>query len=178
MRYQMTPGSASAASSETQGSGSPGVAATNRYTLVLFLHPQCGCSRATVEELDQLMTHCRDRLHVAVYVLQPSQESEAWSRTSLWSGAAAIPGVEVHADRDGIFADRFGARTSGEAFVYDATGQLRFAGGITGSRGHAGDNAGLAAVMELVQQPTHAPVSVVRTPVFGCALKGNSPRRS
>ena len=33
------------------------------------------------------------------------------------------------------------AWTSGETMLYDASGRLVFAGGITGSRGHGGDNA-------------------------------------
>ena len=49
-------------------------------------------------------------------------------------------------DDDGAEARRFGAETSGQTLLYDARGALAFSGGITGARGHAGDNAGRASL--------------------------------
>jgi hypothetical protein len=47
-----------------------------------------------------------------------------------------------------------------------------FQGGITGARGHEGDNAGQAAVIELV---AGGRPSVRQTRVFGCALGNEGP---
>jgi hypothetical protein len=51
--------------------------------------------------------------------------------------------------------------------LYDAAGRLRFSGGITAARGHAGDNLGRSAIVELLEgdSPT-----ATATPVFGCSL--------
>jgi hypothetical protein len=183
MRYQMTPGAAQA-STQARGFESPHFEpsqAQHSHTLVMFLHPQCACSHATIEELNRLMTHAHDQLRATLYVLQPSQQPEGWCHTSLWTEAQAIPGVEVRGDRDGIIAQHFAAHTSGETFLYDRAGRLRFAGGITGSRGHAGDNAGVDAILRCVQQPAVASAAtdaIARTPTFGCALQNSTSSRS
>jgi hypothetical protein len=78
-----------------------------------------------------------------------------------------MPGVRVFVDRDGAEAKRFGVATSGQVLFYDAQRRLRFTGGITAGRGHAGDNAGADAIVSLVD---HGTTVEPETPVFGCAL--------
>jgi hypothetical protein len=51
--------------------------------------------------------------------------------------------------------------------MYDRDGRLLFQGGITISRGHAGDNPGRSALVALLN---HELVSEVETPVYGCSL--------
>ena len=70
-------------------------------------------------------------------------------------------------DNAGIEARRFHSETSGQTLLYDPAGNLRFQGGITFARGHAGDNPGRAALQELLLKG-HA--SQVKTRVFGCSL--------
>jgi hypothetical protein len=48
---------------------------------------------------------------------------------------------------------------------------LIFSGGLTGSRGHAGDNAGRASVIALLD---HGTPSRRSTSVFGCSLFSRS----
>jgi hypothetical protein len=137
------------------------------------VHPHCPCSRATIGELAELMTHCQGRLGTTVLVLQPAGMSDAWVHTDLWSSAAAIPGVTVLADGEGREARRFGAATSGQSLLYSTDGRLLFAGGITESRGHSGDNAGRTAIESLVLGPeTRATREHAATPVYGCPLFG------
>ena len=71
------------------------------------------------------------KANVLVYVFQPANEPESWSHARLWDNAQSIPGVKVQADRDGSLANQFGARTSGQVFLYDRAGKLLFDGGIT-----------------------------------------------
>jgi len=66
-----------------------------------------------------------------------------------------------------VEARRFGVETSGQTLLYDAGGRLIFSGGITGSRGHAGDNAGEAALVALL---TSGQADRRATSVFGCPL--------
>lgn len=136
-------------------------------SLVMFLHPHCPCSNASISELEQLMTHCHGQVSAQVLFVQPAGMTEAWAHTGSWHAAAAIPGVSVRCDRDGIEARRFQALTSGQTLLYDSAGALMFHGGITLSRGHAGDNPGRDAVEALVRHELFNPV---QTPVFGCAL--------
>ena len=131
------------------------------------MHPQCSCSHATVAELARLGAHVGDAIDIYVLMFAPADATEQWVRSPLWRKAAAIDGVTVIADPDGTEARRFGAVTSGQALVYDRAGRLRFSGGITGSRGHEGDNAGRSAIEALVRNERAEHAS---TFVFGCAI--------
>lgn len=141
--------------------------------LVLFLHPRCPCSRATLGELERLMAHCQGLVSAQVWFIQPEGRDEEWVKTDLWPAAAAIPGVQVSVDHAGAEARRFQAVTSGQTLLYDAGGRLIFQGGITLSRGHAGDNPGRDAIESLLQQKHPLSASA---PVFGCALGWKKPQ--
>ena len=91
--------------------------------------------------------------------------------TDLWRRAAAIKGVTVVQDSEGVEAERFHAATSGYTLLYGSDGRLLFSGGITGARGHAGDNAGRSAIAALLTAEG-APTGT--TPVFGCSLLGSA----
>ena len=67
-------------------------------------------------------------------------------------------------------ARRFGVETSGQTLLY-AGGSLAFSGGITGSRGHAGTNAGETALIALL---TRGDADRRGTSVFGCPLFASS----
>jgi hypothetical protein len=138
-----------------------------RPTLVLFLHPHCPCSRATLAELSVLMEQTGGRLDATVFFIRPDGVSEGWERGELWRRAQAIAGVAVKADPSGAEARRFGARTSGEAILYAPGGRLAFYGGITPARGHEGENPGRSAIVSRVMRGGGE--SLV-TRVLGCAL--------
>jgi hypothetical protein len=172
--YQVQPGTAAqapatwpAASAIPYHAGSP--------ALVLMAHPRCPCTRATLAELERLVADTRGALDVTVLFVIPAGFDRAWAHADLWRRAAAIPGVRLVEDPEGREAGRFGAFTSGQALLYDGTGRLAFAGGITPGRGHEGDNAGRDAIVACVrpagltaaQPAAHRPQE---TPVYGCAL--------
>ena len=141
--------------------------APGRATLVMLNHPQCPCSRASIEELDKLMAHCQSRVDAYVVLMRPIGFSDAWVKTDLWRNASKIPGVSVLVDQDGIEAKRFQAVTSGQVILYGADGRLLFSGGITGSRGHVGDNAGEAAIESLINTGS---AEADHSSVFGCPM--------
>src|ERR1043165_1176426 len=119
--------------------------APDKATLIMLAHPHCPCTRASIGELALLMAHSQGRLTAYVLFLKPAGFSEEWEKTDLWQSAASIPGVNVLSDDDGAEARLFHATTSGQTNLYDAEGRLLFSGGITGARGHSGDNAGRSA---------------------------------
>jgi len=164
--YQSQPGVAAQAPSQWPRD-CPVARHANLPTLLVFAHPQCPCTRATISELDRVAARCVDRLQIVVAFLELPDLGEHWTHSDLWDSAAAIPGVEVRTDRDGALARSFRVETSGQALLFDAAGRLVFEGGITGSRGHAGDNPGEDAVVDLVlgQAP-----ELSATRVFGCRL--------
>ena len=146
--------------------------ATDRPTLVMAAHPQCPCTRASVGELAQVMAHVQGKVQAYVLFYSPRDSRGDWQNTDLRRTAAQIPGVTVLSDVDGAEAQRLGAETSGHTFLFDPSGHLLFNGGITASRGHAGDNAGESAIVSLIDNRTSART---KTFVFGCSLK-NPPR--
>ena len=141
---------------------------SHRATLVMMLHPQCPCSRASLHELGELMARADGRLDAQVLFIEPANAPADWLNGDLWNQAKAIPNVAVSIDKDGKDAAAFGATTSGQVAVYDASGTMRFKGGITAGRGHEGDNAGYLAILSLIRDGS---TQVVATPVYGCSLQ-------
>ena len=166
---------------------------TSKSTLLVFAHPRCPCTRATVDELAWVMTRCGDSVDCRVHFVQPAGKSRQWVQGDVWVTASSLPGVTVFADRQGRLAEVFGAETSGHAMLFDSAGKLRFEGGITPSRGHRGSNLGREQLVKLAmpgrpQSPLaeedeanrNAPDGIESTCVFGCPLfsPGSSPSNS
>jgi hypothetical protein len=145
----------------------------SRPTLVMFAHPHCPCTRASLGELDVLMARCQGKVSAHVVFIRPEGTAADWMKTDLWKKAAAIPGVSVHCDNDGVESRLFQSETSGQTLLYDEKGNLLFQGGITISRGHSGDNPGRSALVALLD---HQLSTQVKTPVFGCSLFNRSCR--
>ncbi|QDV87113.1 RedB protein [Planctomycetes bacterium TBK1r] len=143
-----------------------------RWTLVLFAHPKCPCTRATLGELARIMTQCADRVQAsALFVKPPACALEpGWEYSQLWQAAEQIPDLSVYADPGGVEANRFAAVISGLVLLYDPAGRLRFRGGITASRGHSGDNLGRSTIVQLLNQGSG---DVDSTKVYGCELGTN-----
>ena len=164
--YESTPG-ASAAAPDVWPSASRIKPDADRATLIMLAHPHCPCTRASIGELARLMTQAQGRVTAYVLFVKPAGFSDEWVQSDLWESVAAIPGVTPVMDDDGAEAALFHAKTSGQTVLYDAAGNLLFRGGVTSARGHAGDNAGRAAIVSLL---TSDGTEERDTPVFGCPL--------
>jgi len=167
VRYQMTPGAPGREAPHSWPARTDIIRKPARFTLVMTLHPQCPCSRASLHELSQLMTRTGEQVDAHILFVKPQGARADWCDGHLWKQAKEIPGVSVAIDGNARDASIFGATTSGNVIVYDAAGAIRFNGGITDGRGHEGDNAGLSAILELVRDGKTA---VSATPVYGCSL--------
>jgi hypothetical protein len=140
---------------------------SDKPTLVLFAHPHCPCTRASLRELDGLLGQTQNRVSAIVVFTIPDGVPPGWEKGDLWNAAVTIPGLRVIRDLGGREAHRFEVLGSGHVLLFASSGKLLFSGGITASRGHEGDNAGLTAVVGFILDG-HASVS--QTPVFGCSL--------
>lgn len=171
LKHAYTPGPASsAAASWPSGRGTLPVSGA---LLVMFVHPHCPCSRASIQELGELMALAPGTLTARVYVELPDSMPAGWERTELWALAEATPGVAVITDAGGVAAAAFGASVSGDTQVYGFDGRLRFSGGLTPARGHQGDRHSRLEILARLATPTATPV---HAPVFGCYLDGPSAR--
>ena len=147
--------------------GSVLTAAANRPTLVFLAHPQCSCTRASLDELAEILARAKATPKTYILFLKPSSVEASWNETDLLKRATTLPNVTVLRDDDGREAQRFGVETSGQTLLYDANGRLTFSGGITGSRGHVGENAGELALISLLN---NGQADRTATSVFGCPL--------
>lgn len=136
-------------------------------TLVVFAHPQCPCTEATMGELARLMPHIKNKLSIIVAFIRFNTQPDEWSKSRLWRMANEISNIKVIFDENGFNAKHFGAQTSGQTFLYSKAGELIFQGGITPSRGHSGDNRGREAILSYFET---GKISSTSTKVFGCSL--------
>jgi hypothetical protein len=139
-----------------------------KATLILFAHPHCPCTRASLAELERIVAHCTGAVTSWVVFLKPAGADSDWDQTDLIETAAAIPGAHVLQDVDGVEARRFHASTSGQTMLYSKHGELLFSGGITMARGHQGDNAGRSAIEACL---TGDAPECRETPVYGCPIE-------
>jgi hypothetical protein len=147
--------------------------AGDRPALLVFVHPFCGCTAATLGELARIIARGPSgSRQPAITILFARPQGAGWRTSPLWDDARQLAGANVLWDEGAREARRFGVRTSGEVLLYGRNGDLLFHGGVTGSRGHAGDNYGadqLAAALNSGQPVQTAPH------VFGCALARSGP---
>jgi hypothetical protein len=136
-------------------------------SVVLFLHPRCPCSSATLSELCRILARTPAGCTITIAFFAPTSEPEEWRDTALRRRAASLGGVRIVDDIDAREATLFGAVNSGHVVVFGPDGALRFSGGITASRGHEGDNMGEDCV--LASMFGQRPVALT-TPTFGCEI--------
>jgi len=163
-RYAMTPGLAASAAARWPSASF--AFDRTRPNLVTVLHPECVCSKATLEEISRLSAEFAGQLTVFAVVDASATGTGSAEATRLLTRVRAMPGVRLIVDRDGREVERFGAKVSGQTFLYDRDGRLQFSGGVTMSRGHVGPNAGTEAIRHVLQSKPAAPTAAV----FGCAL--------
>jgi len=147
------------------------VTTPGRPTLLLFLHPKCPCSRASLAEMERIWVQQNDQNEfspqlVVVATVPPDQPSD-WLSTSTVEQAERLSGARLVVDPDGREAQRFGATTSGTVMWFDAEGNCLYAGGITSGRGHEGSNVGRDCLEQLMRGQTPSEKSL---PALGCRL--------
>jgi hypothetical protein len=136
------------------------------WSLVMLVHPHCSCSRASVKELEAVLEKAPRHVQPHVLVYRPHEYAPGWERTDVYASAKRLRRATVLVDEDGREAKLFGGFTSGQTFLYDPDGKLRFEGGITSLRGHEGLNSGRVGIIRIAQTQAGSATH----PVFGCAI--------
>jgi hypothetical protein len=165
--YQSDPGAAAAAA-PAWPEGCPIRPEAGRATVLLFAHPRCPCTRASLDELAWLLARSEGRADAWAVFVVPAGAPPGWERGSAWGAAEAVPRLRTWADLGGAEARRFGAATSGQVMVYGEDGRLAFSGGVTAGRGHRGGNPGRDAALAAIRGRAQRGAR----PVFGCPLFG------
>ncbi len=132
-------------------------------TLIAFLHPQCGCSKVSLENLAAITAETKQQALI-VFLMH----DDSWRDANNVAYALEIPTFTVYFDQGGQECRRFGAETSGQCFYFDHQGKQRFAGGVTVARGHAGANPASDSLLALLKDDSNS--TEHHFPVFGCSL--------
>jgi hypothetical protein len=143
-------------------------------TLLLVAHPQCPCTQATLVELAAALRGLDAPPRIDVLLMAGRDGLPIDLRADLDARIDALPDAQVQLDPGGRDARRFGSLTSGHVLLYAPDGSLRFSGGITGARGHAGANEArfaLARSLRALDLPITHPDT---PPVYGCPLKAST----
>jgi hypothetical protein len=141
---------------------------TSLKHLVVFLHPHCSCSVATIRNLGGILDQTSTTVVVEIFVYQPQNVDRRWSESELLESVKRIPNVRIRFDDGGTYAREYGVDTSGHVLLYSPLGQLLFSGGITDGRGKEGDSIGRGALLRILDGQDVKEYS--RLPVFGCSL--------
>lgn len=137
-------------------------------TLVMFAHPKCPCSAASLTELENALSQTPGRASVSIVFYEPAKGDSSWRETPTVRQAAKIPGARLVWDRNGRIAKAFGANTSGHVVLYDAEGGLKFSGGVTVMRGHLGPCQGQKSLR--AAQEGESSLSLT-SDVYGCTIR-------
>ncbi|MAY74711.1 MAG: RedB [Phycisphaerae bacterium] len=144
---------------------------SDAFTLVMAIHPKCSCTDASLYELQRLARDLHDRVAFRFLVYVPSDAGDDWiigaHRDIATTG---VPGAVID-DPRGELASSMGMLTSGSVALFDPDGEPRFWGGITRSRGHAGDNLGSDAIRAIVRGDES---ETMTTTVYGCEIIGRT----
>lgn len=142
------------------------------YSIVMFAHPHCVCTKASLAELRWLAEQCSERAQIITLFVKPEGAPDDWLDAENCRLAQAIPGATVQTDERATLARTFGAMTSGHVFLINREGAILFSGGITQARGVEGESDGRRAIYTLTTETTHDErrANLVETNVFGCLL--------
>ena len=143
-----------------------------RSSLLLFVHPRCPCTRATIRELERVLRGpdltVEERPKLIVIVSLPLEAGEDWLESDTVRQALDLPNATSFLDFGGVESERFGAVASGTVMLYSNGGQQLYAGGVTASRGHEGENLGTTQLRNCIHDPSVP--SKLSIPAFGCRL--------
>ncbi|WP_220498247.1 TlpA family protein disulfide reductase [Rhodopirellula sp. JC639] len=143
-------------------------------TLLVFYHPKCPCTVATVRVLERLQPRFRPKLRITAVAYCPGDQQDTWIESRTTTALSKLASSQVVVDRGGKLCKRFGVFVSGQVLLYDGEGRLSFSGGITPYRGHEGDSP---SSLDLLKRINTSHDDCGSWPVFGCSMLSDSERQ-
>src|SRR5947207_9412929 len=56
----------------------------DRPVLLMFAHPHCPCTRASIDELNRLLAQCDGKVETQVLFIRPHGMPDDWTQTASW----------------------------------------------------------------------------------------------
>lgn len=166
-KFETTPGKASGFV-ETAPTGSDLHFAADQFNWITFIHPQCACSKATLENLRQMNNDFKNKnvkFHVVFFA--PDQKNENLEKSEYVQAAEQLSHTEIYFDPKLKEFNFYDAETSGQSFLFNAERKLVFKGGITEARGHLGESLSMRRIASLVTGSS-SNEKLIESPTFGC----------
>lgn len=136
-------------------------------TLLLFAHPKCPCTSATLKNLELIhQAHPETQTEIMLVIPAGAPADFEDGPTSSWQ--ASHSWARLSLDPKGALATAAGATTSGHVIYYDANGDTQFSGGITRARAVAGEATALRSLLASIGGSKTSNLS--QHDVFGCPL--------
>lgn len=131
---------------------------------LLFLHPECPCSDASIYEITQ-MQKLNSEMNFKIIISYPKNTYNKWvSSNRAKRQLLKNKSIELIDDKNNVLSDAFGASTSGVTLIFKEENNLVFAGGITPSRGHLGRTI----AHEIIKEASL--FSFTKNEVYGCSI--------
>ncbi|CAD73292.1 MAG TPA: RedB [Rhodopirellula baltica] len=138
----------------------------NQTTVLVFYHPHCPCTRATIRCMERMIASFTSQPTIIAYAFVPSGETDHWIESETTDKLRSFGNVSIVADHNAKACRQFDVATSGHVLVYNDS-KLSFSGGITPSRGHEGNCDSGVAFLHSVNGESE---DRREWPVFGCAI--------
>ncbi|MBW7927116.1 MAG: hypothetical protein H3C58_03300 [Fimbriimonadaceae bacterium] len=150
----------------------PGVreADPGRWTLIMIVHPDCPCTKASLRNLAAILDATRLPVRAEIVGAMPPGYEGPKKNLAMARGIVKSELVIMDADRA---LQTYGARTSGHLFVYDPDQDLVYSGGLTPARGAEDAMSSMRWFKALVHQGAIASSA----PTFGCSLRSATGER-
>jgi hypothetical protein len=138
----------------------------HKLTVVVFYAVACPCFAAHVERLRQLASELGPRGVGFVIV-----DSERHAKSDPPVPREVAPGLPIFRDEGGSLARRLGASYATESFIEDATGHVRYRGGIDTDRKYLRPDAEPYLRQALLKLLAGQGPPFATTKALGCALR-------
>ncbi len=149
---------------------SPGVASRQTpahgsgLKLIFVAHTYCPCTSVALRNLMSLSGEALAKLRPEIVLTGPDATPESTAPNVIL--ASKIAHVTIRYGHEAQALSDYGARTSGQCFLFDKQGKLVFSGGLTSGRGVEGECAGMEAISHVLADKA----CQLQAPVFGCPL--------
>ncbi len=158
MKWEFTPG-------PQQAWSGPAPIKGNRWRLLMVAHTECPCTAASLEELRDVLRRSGPPLEATVVFTGP--DATPTSDAANVKYAQSIPYLHIEFCKESEAVTSYNAHVSGQTFLFDPRGRVRFSGGLTTTRGEAGPSVGVDAIVRILGGSDETR----NAPVLGCALE-------
>jgi hypothetical protein len=138
----------------------------HRFTVITFYGMACPCFAAHVERLRRLASELTPQGVGFVVV-----DSERHAKSDPPVPREVAPGLPIFRDEGGALARRLGASYATESYIEDATGRIRYRGGVDSNRKYLRPDAQPYLRQALLKLLAGQGPAFATTKSLGCALR-------